>query len=201
MMPEEPDFISSPSPGERLKSIRIELGISLQEVSSALNFSLAYLKALESDRYEGLPGLTYIVGYWRSYANLLGVDISDEIRIHKSRLELTEANPAYQYNQHSDFDQRNSRKGSVIIFLLLITGFLGGLWYWQNPADNQTVPVNEIQSGAELNILNNGNNAADDVVDNSVLFPLEPKIIDQPDLFVDADVNADRNRYCARIRM
>ncbi len=187
MMPEEPDFINSPSPGERLKAKRIEHGISLQEVSSALLLSVTYLKALESNHYEDLPGLTYIVGYWRSYANLLGVDISDEIRIHKSRLEATEANPAYDYNHHSDFHQGKSRKGSVILFLLLISGFLGGLWYWQNPADNQTVPLNNIQFGAELNILNNENNAVDDVIDNSVLFPLEPKIIDQPDLFVDAD--------------
>ena len=185
MMPEEPGFINSPSPGERLKAKRIEHGISLQEVSNALLLSVTYLKALESNCYEDLPGLTYIVGYWRSYANLLGIDISDEIRIHKSRLEATEANPAYDYN-HSNFHQRKSWNGSVILFLLLITGFLGGLWYWQNPADNQTVPLNEIQFGAELNILNNENNAADDVIDNSV-FPLKPKIIDQPDLFVDAD--------------
>ena len=187
MMPEEPDFINSPSPGERLKAKRIEYGVSLQEVSGALLLSVTYLKALESNCYEDLPGLTYIVGYWRSYANLLGIDVSDEIRIHKSRLEATNANPAFDYNHQSDFYQKKSRKGSVILFLLLITGFIGGLWYWQNPTDNQTVPLNEIQFGAELNISNNENNAADDVVDNSVLLPLEPQIIGQPDLFMDVD--------------
>ena len=189
MMPEESDFINSPSPGERLKAKRIEYGVSLQEVSGTLLLSVTYLKALESNCYEDLPGLTYIVGYWRSYANLLGIDVSDEIRIHKSRLEATNANPAFDYNHQSDFYQKKSRKGSVILFLLLITGFIGGLWYWQNPTDNQTVPLNEIQFGAELNISNNENNAADDVVDNSVLLPLEPQIIGQPDLFVDVDVD------------
>ena len=187
MTPEEPDFINSPSPGERLKAKRIEYGVSLQEVSSALLLSVTYLKALESNNYEDLPGLTYIVGYWRSYANLLGIDVSDEIRIHKSRLEATDANPAFDYNHQNDFYQKKSRKGSVILFLLLITGFIGGLWYWQNPTDNQTVPLNKIQFGAELNILNNVNNAADDVVDNSVLLPIEPQIIGQPDLFADVD--------------
>ncbi len=186
MMPEEPDIINSPSPGERLKAKRIEYGISLQEVSSALLLSVTYLKALEDNHYEELPGLTYIVGYWRSYASLLGIDISEDIRIHKIRLEATEANPAFDYN-HGDFHQRKSRKGSVILFLLLITGFLGGLWYWQNPANIPTFPVNKIQFGTELNIPNNENNAVDDVIDNSVLLPLEPKIIDQPELFEDED--------------
>ena len=196
MMPEESDIINNPSPGERLKAKRIEYGISLQEVSSALLLSVTYLKALENNHYEELPGLTYIVGYWRSYASLLGIDISEDIRIHKIRLEATESNPAYDYN-HGDFHQEKSRKGSVILFLLLITGFLGGLWYWQNPANNPTFPVNKIQIGAELNIPNNENNAADDVIDNSVLLLLEPKIIDQPELFEDAgeptvpDVDAD----------
>ncbi len=186
MMPEESDSINSPSPGERLKAKRIEYGISLQEVSSALLLSVTYLKALEDNHYEELPGLTYIVGYWRSYASLLGIDISEDIRIHKIRLEATEANPAFDYN-HGDFHQGKSRKGSVILFLLLITGFLGGLWYWQNPANNPTFPINKIQFGTELNIPNNENNAVDDVIDNSILLPLEPKTIDQPELFEDAD--------------
>ena len=185
MMPEEPDFTASFSPGERLKAKRTELGISLQEVSNALLIPVGNLEALENNRYEDLPGLTYIVGYWRSYANILDVDISDEIEIHKNRLWSSAALAAYHLGQHADVHQKKSRKGSVILLILLFSGFLGGLWYWQKPADVQTVLLNGNQAGKLFNTPDNGNNATDDIVTNPVLSLPESGKIDQPDLLVD----------------
>ncbi len=167
MVSEEPDFIASPSPGERLKAKRTELGISLEQVSNALLISASNLSALEDNRYEELPGLTYIVGYWRSYANILDVDISGEIETHKNRLQSSDSLAAYHLDQHADSQQKQYRKGSIILFVLLFAGFLGGLWYWQKPADTQTVPLN-------------GSNATDDAVTSPVLVLPESGEPEQP---------------------
>ncbi len=143
MTSEEPGFTDSPSPGERLRERRAELGISLESVSNALLIPVGSLKALEDNRYEELPGLTYIIGYWRSYANILDIDISDEIRIHKDRLQSSDTLAAYHLGQQTDVQHRKSRKVPVILFVLLFTGFLGGLWYWQKPMDTRSVSLNE----------------------------------------------------------
>ncbi len=160
MTQEEPYFTPDSSPGKRLKAKRIELGISLEEISNALLIPVGSLGALEDDRYEELPGLTYIVGYWRSYANILDIDISDEIGIHKNRLQSSNVLAAYHVEQHTDVHQKKSRKGSVILFVLLFAGFLAGLWYWQKPAD-RPFPIQ-------------GNNAADDAATAPVLLLPEP---------------------------
>ena len=185
MVPEEPDFTVGFSPGERLKAKRTELGVSLKEVSNALLISVSNLKALENNRYEDLPGLTYVVGYWRSYANILDVDISDEIEIHKNRLRSSDVLAAYHLGQYADVHQKKSRKGSVILLILLFSGFLGGLWYWQKPTDGQTGLLPGNQAGEQFNTLDNGNNAADGIVTNSVLSLPESSKVEQPDSFVD----------------
>ena len=60
--------------GASLKKQRELRGISLQEVAEATHIRLAYLKALESDRFEALPGLTFLKGYARSYAQYVGLN-------------------------------------------------------------------------------------------------------------------------------
>ncbi len=185
MKPEESDFTAGASPGERLKAKRTELGVSLKEVSNVLLISVANLEALENNRYEDLPGLTYIIGYWRSYANVLNLDISDEIEIYKNEIQPSGALSAYHVGQHVDVHQKKVRKGSFLLFALLFAGFIGGLWYWQSPVDNRTVPLNGNPVDEPLNTLDNGNNAADEVVANSTLSVPELEEIEQPDLPVD----------------
>ena len=49
-------------------------GVSLEEVSAATRISTRFLEAIESDRWESLPGGVFNRGFIRSVARYLGLD-------------------------------------------------------------------------------------------------------------------------------
>ncbi len=63
--------------GLMLKKKRLEVGINIEEVSEKLNLSTSMVEAIENDVWERLPEVTYVRGYIRSYASLLGIDSAD----------------------------------------------------------------------------------------------------------------------------
>lgn len=63
-----------PSPGGQLRAAREAKGMTQAQVTAEINLSPRHLQALEDDRYDVLPGTTYVRGYVRQYAQLLGLD-------------------------------------------------------------------------------------------------------------------------------
>jgi len=60
--------------GQELKRERELRGISLKEISSSTKINQKFLKALEEDQLEILPGEFFVKGILRSYAAALGLD-------------------------------------------------------------------------------------------------------------------------------
>jgi cytoskeletal protein RodZ len=60
--------------GEKLKKIRSEYRISLNEVAKHTKIQMKYLEYLEDGEYERLPAEVYVRGFVRSYARFLGTD-------------------------------------------------------------------------------------------------------------------------------
>ncbi len=139
----------------------------MKDVASDLLLSVARIEALENDDYEKLPGATYIIGYWRSYANLLGIDISDEIKFHQQYLKIPSAAVVLYPGHLRDHGHlEKSRKRSALLFCLLSVMFLGGIWYWQSPKDNPASQWIESWLSGWLSILNS-DNQSDGVISNS----------------------------------
>ena len=67
-------------PGEYLRQIRLNQQRDLENVAKELNIPVKTLTALEQDEYKSLPEATFIKGYYRIYAKLLGVDASTIIQ-------------------------------------------------------------------------------------------------------------------------
>lgn len=63
--------------GQRLKQIREEQDISLEEIAHKTRIRLGYLEALEEDDIDSLPSATHMRGFLRLYASELGVAIED----------------------------------------------------------------------------------------------------------------------------
>lgn len=62
------------SVGEHLKSERLRQNLSLSDIATRTRVPTRHLEAIEKSDYSSLPGLTYIKGFTRSYAQALDID-------------------------------------------------------------------------------------------------------------------------------
>lgn len=61
-------------PGVTLHKARLDKGLTVAEVAARLNLTESAVNSLEADRYEDLPGITFVRGYIRAYAKLVELD-------------------------------------------------------------------------------------------------------------------------------
>jgi cytoskeleton protein RodZ len=69
--------------GEVLRGTRSRLGLDIVAVERATKIRTKYLRALENEDWDVLPGPTYVKGFLRAYASYLGLDadaLVDEYR-------------------------------------------------------------------------------------------------------------------------
>jgi cytoskeletal protein RodZ len=59
--------------GSYLKKERELRNISLEELSEQTHIKMDYLQAMEMDRFEKLPGMTFVRGYLKAYAGYVGL--------------------------------------------------------------------------------------------------------------------------------
>lgn len=71
-----------PGPGKSLGQARADLGLSREDVARQLHLKPQHIVALEDDDYQSLPGATYVRGYLRSYAQLLGLSPEPILEAH-----------------------------------------------------------------------------------------------------------------------
>ncbi|GAA5214518.1 RodZ domain-containing protein [Corallincola platygyrae] len=135
------DDIEVVSPGQLLREAREKLGWTQQDVAGRLNLRAAVVEALESDQYDDSIGATFIRGYLRTYAKLLG--ISDEL-IMASYEHLGAAQ--IQYAEMQSFSRRTKREASDNRLMMLTYGIgvvlivLSVIWYVQE-SEPQADPI------------------------------------------------------------
>ncbi len=79
--------------GALLRASRIRCGEDLAQVADALRIRLAFLEAIEDGRFGDLPGPTYTLGFVRTYANHLGLDVEEVIRRLRVETEIQTVKP------------------------------------------------------------------------------------------------------------
>lgn len=118
-------------PGNVLRAKREEYEWSVEAVAEALHLSTHSVKAIEGDRYDELPGATYVMGYWRSYARLLGIDIEETIEVNKRNLNIITAE-ATGVDINRTFRKKGKGGGKIaLLLLILIAGFAYYAWQQQ----------------------------------------------------------------------
>jgi cytoskeletal protein RodZ len=74
----------------QLEQLRRQTGISLQAISESTKISTSYLRAIESEEFEKLPGGVFNTNYIRQYAVAIGYPAADLLDFYKTKLAAEE---------------------------------------------------------------------------------------------------------------
>ena len=122
------DSGSDPTIGQELSQAREAAGLELADVAAQLRIRQEFLAALEEGRPNVLPGTTYAIGYVRTYAAFLGLDVEQAVTRFKKeaagldqRTQLVFPSPAPE----------GRVPGVGLMFAsVLLAGLAYGGWYW-----------------------------------------------------------------------
>lgn len=84
--------------GRYIKAIRVEKGISLDEVSEETRIRIDTLRFIEKEDHDRLPSEVFVKGFLRAYAEAVGIDGGETVRRYTSSIN------AYQATARSETD-------------------------------------------------------------------------------------------------
>src|SRR5215211_2245968 len=76
-----------PGIGETLRETRMRRRIDMTDVEAATKIRAKYLRALENEEWDLLPGPTFVKTFLRTYAEYLGLDARNLVEEYKQRYE------------------------------------------------------------------------------------------------------------------
>lgn len=136
---------TSSGPGRQLQQARLAAKLSLEDVARSLQLSPVRLRALEADDYDRLPAPTYVRGYLRAYAQLVGLspqslidDFNQSAAANRRQEFIPPAPPARA--------QATNNESLIKLGALAVVGIVIGLAivWWQGeeaPPVTSTVPA------------------------------------------------------------
>ena len=119
--------------GAELSCARIAQGMQIAEVAQLLRISKHYLKDIEAGSFDQLPGPTYVSGYLRSYARVVGLDAVALTNRYRELLNDETAAIHYKFPVDSQHPQRSGAMVASIIVMFAIVGYGG--WYAMGKPD------------------------------------------------------------------
>jgi len=134
--------------GQLLRETRIRQKLSLDELQELTKIRKGYLEAIEDGNYRLMPGSFYVKAFIRSYAEALGIDPNEALKMYnmeaapEPETEMV-AEPKLRGRRGST---KNTEKWSrfastilVVSFIVLILAIIY-YYYYQNSGRNSTTP-------------------------------------------------------------
>ena len=128
-----------PEIGDQLRETRMRQRIDITEVEAATKIRAKYLRALENEEWDLLPGPTFVKTFLRTYADYLGLDARNLVEQYRLRYERPAANELTPFG--TNLGSRRSRAPrrpvvapwmlvlvviAALVGILFVIGQLGG---------------------------------------------------------------------------
>ncbi len=144
-----------PEIGATLREARMRARIDITEVEQATKIRAKYLRALENEEWNLLPGSTFIKSFLREYADYLGLDARTLVEEYKLRFERPSEHELAPISPQLGRDRRASGGsfggggrvaprwlivGAVLVLVVVALGVVGSLGGDDEPGDAGTAP-------------------------------------------------------------
>jgi cytoskeleton protein RodZ len=106
--------------GNSLREARLRQGLEIPRVESDTKIRGKYLRALEDEEFEVLPGDTYVKGFLRTYADYLGLEGQLYLDEYNSRFAAADEVPFAQSTTPSRPKRRRVESNLVVVALAAI---------------------------------------------------------------------------------
>ena len=129
----------------RLRQVRQEKSIRIEEIASQTMLRVGILQALEEDRFEELPEPIFLQGFIRRYGDALGLDGNALSYSLVTNVISQDSKNAH----HKSDNKQNTYIPLVLTYILLLVGASAGLLHILNPqltAESLTPEDNNQQS-------------------------------------------------------
>ncbi len=135
-----------------LKTLRIDKGLSIEEVAEELKLSSDVIKKLENGQFSELGAFPYVRGYLNNYAKLLGIDAQPYIDlVPKSEINIPLVNTSHNMAKGIKLKRRSKSVvsyalGTSILIAVSISGWFVLKNYMKSSRPEQTIEIVETDS-------------------------------------------------------
>jgi cytoskeleton protein RodZ len=131
--------------GPSLREARERRGLSYSDVEIGTKVRSRYIKALEDERFDILPGPTYTKGFLRAYADFLGLDGNLYIDEFNSRHHDPRRDPEREIYPRSKArsQHRQRRESNIVLIALAAIVAISSLVFlaWDNSQPSAQLPI------------------------------------------------------------
>jgi cytoskeleton protein RodZ len=113
-----------PEIGDQLRETRMRNRIDISEVEAATKIRAKYLRALENEEWELLPGPTFVKTFLRTYADYLGLDARNLVEQYRARYERPSAQELGPYGAGIGARRRRPRRPILAPWMMVIAGVI-----------------------------------------------------------------------------
>jgi len=106
--------------GKILASARSEQGMTTDMVAARLCLTEGYIKALEAGNFSVLPGDTFIRGYLRNYADIVGLNGEELVRLYMEQQNLANISEQEKKAARAERSKSNRTMAAMAAIALLI---------------------------------------------------------------------------------
>ena len=124
-----------PEIGDQLRETRMRNRIDITEVEAATKIRAKYLRALENEEWDLLPGPTFVKTFLRTYADYLGLDARNLVEEYRARYERPSAQELAPFGTNIGTRRSRPRRAVVSPWMAVIAGvvaLIGALWLLGN---------------------------------------------------------------------
>ncbi|MEA2256791.1 MAG: cytoskeleton protein RodZ [Solirubrobacteraceae bacterium] len=136
-----------PDIGTTLREARMRARIDISEIESETKIRAKYLRALENEEWDLLPGPTFVKSFLRTYADALGLDgklLIEEYKLRHERLSDVELQPIAPPGQRDRRRRTRGGGGGVPrgwLVAIVVAGLVVALYFLGANTGNDTSPT------------------------------------------------------------